>query len=625
MARPRGRIGWLLLYLALQPVIIVLCILARQIGPPLPPAVYELSGVELQDATGQFRSVDLPDFRPVSEDATSSAIYRVSLERPTTQKDVAWSIFVPRFTTGVQFEVNGSMIHDTHRNVMSRRPDRNTSAIATIPESLLHEGRNELIIHLVTWGPVGGYLDSVYAGPDKVLRPVHDQRSIMFETLPLILVAGQATLGAILGLIWINRRNDRSYGLLALAMLIGFFQYFVSMPASPQTLGLVGAAVVTQAPLVLHFIVRFIDMPPPRWLHLTFVPGIIIAFAGLTGQHDLLHAIFLPLGPPTIALCAAVACVLLGNAALRGNRKALIMAPVFSVMLGCALNDILTVSRLLPGERIFIGWFGYSIVLIVIGVWLTWRFVQALNDADSFADRLVKQVSEAEVKLRASFSREEERARAAALASERTRLMRDLHDGLGGQLVSIVALAEQPRDTTNTIGDAARAALRDLRLVINAMEEIDGDLMLALGSWRERISGQLRAHDMQLVWSVQSPHGLPVYPGLRPRHVIQVIRLLDEAVTNAIKHSGASMVTIMIETIAGPDGDARGQISVRDNGCGFAVDAVNGAGTVQGRGLLNMKKRAALCDVTLSVTSAPLGTTVSLLLPPDFPEATQGG
>lgn len=85
------------------------------------------------------------------------------------------------------------------------------------------------------------------------------------------------------------------------------------------------------------------------------------------------------------------------------------------------------------------------------------------------------------------------------------------------------------------------------------------------------------------------------------------------------------MVTIMIETIAGPDGDARGQISVRDNGCGFAVDAVNGAGTVQGRGLLNMKKRAALCDVTLSVTSAPLGTTVSLLLPPDFPEATQGG
>ncbi len=52
---------------------------------------------------------------------------------------------------------------------------------------------------------------------------------------------------------------------------------------------------------------------------------------------------------------------------------------------------------------------------------------------------------------------------------------------------------------------------------------------------------------------------------------------------------------------------------------------MNGAGTVQGRGLLNMKKRAALCDVTLSVTSAPLDTTVSLLLPADFPEAAQGG
>src|SRR4029434_10116892 len=103
-----------------------------------------------------------------------------------------------------------------------------------------------------------------------------------------------------------------------------------------------------------------------------------------------------------------------------------------------------------------------------------------------------------------SFAREEERARAAALARERTRLMRDLHDGLGGQLVSIVALSERG-NATAPIGDAARAALKDLRLVIDSMDDIGGDLMLALGSWRERAMAQLRPHNIALEWHVLTP------------------------------------------------------------------------------------------------------------------------
>src|SRR5260370_17986913 len=99
--------------------------------------------------------------------------------------------------------------------------------------------------------------------------------------------------------------------------------------------------------------------------------------------------------------------------------------------------------------------------------------------------------------LKSSFAREEERARAAALARERTRLMRDLHDGLGGQLVSIVALSERG-DAGAPIGDAARAALKDLRLVIDSMDDIGGDLMLALGSCRDPPSAQLRPPDLSL-------------------------------------------------------------------------------------------------------------------------------
>jgi len=119
-------------------------------------------------------------------------------------------------------------------------------------------------------------------------------------------------------------------------------------------------------------------------------------------------------------------------------------------------------------NRIFTARLSYSAMLVAIGAGLTWRFARALNQVDGFAGRLVTQVREAEEKLKASFAREEERARAAALARERTRLMRDLHDGLGGQLVSIVALSERGNGSAG-IGDAARAALKDLRLVIDSM------------------------------------------------------------------------------------------------------------------------------------------------------------
>ncbi len=131
---------------------------------------------------------------------------------------------------------------------------------------------------------------------------------------------------------------------------------------------------------------------------------------------------------------------------------------------------------------------------------------------------LVIRLREAEDKLKASFAREQERARAAALARERARLMRDLHDGLGGQLVSIVALSE--RDSAGApIGEAARAALKDLRLVIDSMDDIGGDLMLALGSWRERAMAQLRPHDIALDWHAVSagPAGASGTPALARR------------------------------------------------------------------------------------------------------------
>jgi len=168
---------------------------------------------------------------------------------------------------------------------------------------------------------------------------------------------------------------------------------------------------------------------------------------------------------------------------------------------------------------------------------------------------------------------------------------------------------------------AARAALKDLRLVIDSMDDIGGDLMLALGSWRERAMAQLRPHDIALEWRAVTPQGLPVHPELRPWHVIQIVRLLDEALTNAVKHANARRVTVRIETLADTDGLDRGCITVEDDGKGFDVPPADGSAGIAkaARGLRNMRSRAARCGAELVLDSCAQGTRVRLTLPHRFP------
>jgi signal transduction histidine kinase len=131
---------------------------------------------------------------------------------------------------------------------------------------------------------------------------------------------------------------------------------------------------------------------------------------------------------------------------------------------------------------------------------------------------------------------------------------------------------------------------------------------------------------------------MPVHPELRPWHVIQIVRVLDEALTNAVKHADARCITVSIDTFADASGLARGRITVEDDGKGFAIagagDAVAGAGDAvasdgsaavgtrqAARGLRNMRSRAARCGAELELNSGAGGTSVRLTLPRRFPDS----
>ena len=84
-----------------------------------------------------------------------------------------------------------------------------------------------------------------------------------------------------------------------------------------------------------------------------------------------------------------------------------------------------------------------------------------------------------------------------------------------------------------------------------------------------------------------------------------MLRIVQVALTNAVRHSGASVVTIALRRLG-----EQLEVSVTDNGHGGADE-----GLMHGRGLTNMQARASSLGASLALHSGAQGTRVALSLP----------
>ena len=86
--------------------------------------------------------------------------------RPAGEAGRAWSVFLPRFTNGVEVSVNGVAILDSRRDPAANRPDRNTPADCGDPAlRCCTMAPTRFTIRLFIWGPITGFLDRIWVGP----------------------------------------------------------------------------------------------------------------------------------------------------------------------------------------------------------------------------------------------------------------------------------------------------------------------------------------------------------------------------------------------------------------------------------------------------------------------------
>jgi signal transduction histidine kinase len=100
-----------------------------------------------------------------------------------------------------------------------------------------------------------------------------------------------------------------------------------------------------------------------------------------------------------------------------------------------------------------------------------------------------------------------------------------------------------------------------------------------------------------------------------PEQSLHLMRIFQEAVTNAVKHARATTLSVRTGTARDAAGRDCAYVEIADDGCGFGGAQTDAAG----RGLRNMRRRAEELGGELVVSSVAQGTAVRLLLPLRYP------
>lgn len=282
------------------------------------------------------------------------------------------------------------------------------------------------------------------------------------------------------------------------------------------------------------------------------------------------------------------------------------------VLVGACIAYVMGTSDLASIQKglILVGFHHHLFAGYMLFVWLvTSNRLRLSGESDAVVDdhsRLGREFANASLTTYAPV--QSAPAYLMATNRERRRIAQELHDGVGSQLVSIIAGLNQEDASQRALASSLEQCLLDVKILVDAIDDSDECVIDALGRLRYRVQHSLDQLGIRLVWDVDFDGPLEQVGGELGR---QVLRIAQESISNVMRHSQASMVWLSCHM----DESQRAMVlEIRDDGVGF--DARRIAASAMGKGLTGMRRRAAGTGGVLEVRSRPSkGTTVTFTMP----------
>lgn len=572
-------------------------------------------------ATAGWRPIALPAKVPASRSQPLSVWLRLDVPDGLDLEALP-NIMVKRPYATVVIYVDGRLLTDsgTRRDPL---PQFRYDLRYNLPSVMFERGaRPEVHLRFIKeqgdlaleplWFAPAAEMQAYKRGRNAVEKPWQHTMAFLLATMALVYAA-----------LWATRRAETHYLWFALALAMWALHILIGLPNAPR-LGS-GAFWWPVSWISLGWFViacyffanRYWPQPQPGLERLVLAGGMVgTATILLTAQSNLgWHPAFanrawLPavLGVGALLLGRMIRATA-GQPFAQGDTWLPIVA---LVLLLVGIRDYLYDLGLFPVGTDYVRYFPLCAPLVIVGFGsvLFRRYTEAISGIEALNRELELRVEEKSLALADGWRRLTESETQRARLAERERLMREMHDGIGGQLVQAMALVEAPGGgDSESLREVLQSCLDDLRLILDSSDPSSDSLSDGLAQFRVRMAPRLARIGLDLDWPWQD---MPELPRVEPGQALQLLRILQELVTNTVKHARARRIRVRFSLRRAGSGGSCGTLAMdyADDGRGIPPGDSH-----EGRGLPGIRARVASIAGRWFLLRPAAGFACQVLLP----------
>lgn len=522
-------------------------------------------------------------------------------------------LYIPRWKTDGQIAIYSDkrLLYQSHANIFWN--GWNIPLWIALDNTADSISPRTILVRVESPRDSGGGISSLWLGDNDSLNWRYRLRYFTQVQLPSASSAAFLAVGLFSLFVWFRLRAETEY-LLFFCISVASFLRTLHFHVGEDTLAIsdewftwVTVNSLYWMVLITHFFLNYLHHRPLSWLNRT-VFGITTAISILTLPtfsqffNAYMHS-------PVVYIALLFMGSLVAGVGFHQSRRARSRDGILLstwALAGMLLGgyDWLMQNNYIDIESIYLGPFSNIAAFLLFMHIIFRRYIAANSEVKQVNASLQLRLQEREDELLKSHRRLRDIAHRQTLSDERQRMMQDMHDGMGSSLRTALLAVEKGRIDAAKVAEVLKDCIDDLKLAIDSMEPVQADLLLLLATLRFRLGPRLESAGIALRWEIEN---VPALDWIDPRNALHILRILQEAFTNIIKHTQATEIRV----ITGVDNDFV-VVKIIDNGSGFSIaQGMDSAG----KGLGNQIRRAESIGAEIRWTSGEAGTSLVLYLP----------
>lgn len=501
----------------------------------------------------ETREVQLPYFWRETVHEVRSTLFQITYDSSdfgSSLDDVY--LFLPYFEQRVYLSVNANRVPSNELEKAHYSPLTYSYALTQIPRTFLKSGSNSIQLRVETGPGLLGSVPPLFIGSLSQLQLPYSLFRFSTYEFRMIIMGAELLLLFFCVITFVKRPSDSLPGWIGGAT---FGSILASMPILTDlfpSLSVFTTASILLLPIcgisIVGFAITFAKLPFQQ-----IILPIAVLFIGLPVlfvetnlfiSADIYRYVTMP--TMIVTLGGGSALVMLTAIREQSNQASPIVISLAVLAMAIGYDLSARFGALPTGIPISV--FARAFVILSVVVYMMRRATSDAEALDTSAQVLQDRLAEREKTLSEIFSSQQVTLEKYAKSEERKRITAELHDGVAGHLITILALADSGRDQQEPIRKTTRVALEELRTVIDMLVVSNTNLEFTLASFRERCLEPIEKSGVIVTFDIT---GVSNNVDLSPTESLNVFRILQEATTNAMKHGSPKELFVSAKADAG--------------------------------------------------------------------------